>query len=137
MAFLSPLQVYDIILSHVIRDERKEKLFGDCNSIAREAFISAILGDEFSWSWLEIPLIGKPCFDLHVSVSQKAIDNCEKFPANLGGGGFDKAFVWSRGRKNGRGLIFGFDVSKGKKKVLDFNVLEMVMQAMNQFFLVH
>lgn len=123
MPFLSPLQVYDIIVSHVIRDERKEKLFGDCDTIAREAFISAILGDDFSWSWLEIPLIRKPCFDLHVSVSQEAIDNCEKFPANLGGGGFEEAFVWSRGRKNGKGLVFGFDVSKGKRKSIGLQCL--------------
>ncbi len=123
MPFLSPLQLYDIIIDHVIRDERKEILFGDCGPIARKAFISAILGDEFSWSWLEIPLIGKPCFDLHVSVSQVSIDNCESFPANLGGGGFEEAFAWSRGRKNGNGLIFGFDVSKGNQKSIGLQCL--------------
>ena len=123
MPFLSPLQVYDIIISHVLRDERKKRLFGDCSPIAREAFISAILGDEFSWSWLEIPLIGKPCFDLHVSVSQESIDNCENFPSNLGGGGFEEAFLWSRGRKNGKGLIFGFDVSKGNQKSIGLQCL--------------
>ena len=63
------MKLYDIIYGLIARDGREPALFGNCAPAAYEAFSRSLAGEAFPELWFEIPLAGKPWFDLHSLVS--------------------------------------------------------------------
>ena len=130
------LLTYDFIYKLASYEGREEALFGDCAPLAREAFSRSIAGDEFPLVWFEIPLLGKPRFDLHVALSRKALSANANFLPGAGNG-YKKLFAWyGREEPGGLGLAFAYDVSEGKidSPAVHVNVNGVALSNMDEFF---
>ncbi|MBQ9043630.1 MAG: hypothetical protein IJ111_12555 [Eggerthellaceae bacterium] len=112
---LSSLETYDAIYALAAEGELQAALFGDCQTLAREAFRrSSLAGGAFPIVWFELPLFGNPRFDLHVAHGRGTIEGNPTF-ATGAGNGYDELLAWySREERGGRGLAFSYDVSDGR-----------------------
>ena len=113
MKKLSQTETFDALYGLAADDGREETLFGSCVPLAREAFQRSLVGEEFPVVWFELPLSGKPRFDLHVALSRETLRaGCRFLPG--AGNGYDELFRWySEGETGGCGLAFAYDVSEG------------------------
>ena len=105
--------VYDIIYALAARDGREEALFGNCSSLAHEAFMHSLAGDGFPELWFELPLTGEPWFDLHALASPDHLNPSTPFaPEDCGY--CPGAFEWFAAQEQGvRQLALSWDVSSG------------------------
>lgn len=70
-------------------------------------------GDEFPAVWFEVPLAGRPRFDLHVAISREALAPGAAF-APGSGNGYERLLRWyADDEPGGAGLAFAYDVSGG------------------------
>lgn len=67
------MAAFDAMYQIAAADGREEALFGNCQPLAREAFSRSLAGDGFPAAWFEVPLSGKPRFDLHVAIPREAL----------------------------------------------------------------
>ena len=109
---LKPQEIYKILIAHMSRNGCKENFLGDLK-LSEEAFANSLLDDVFPTLYYEMHLQGKPRTDFHASIRGDSIRNCKKFPANLGGGGYEKVFEWYK-TTAGHKLIFSYDISEGR-----------------------
>ncbi len=58
--------IYDMIYTFLAAKGREALFFGTRQEAARRAFTRSYAGTEFPTLWFELPLLGKPWFDLHV-----------------------------------------------------------------------
>ena len=105
--------LYDIIYALAARDGREAALFGDCAPLAREAFARSLPDKGFPELWFELPLSGKPWFDLHALASQEHFDKDARFaPERFAGN--SSAFAWFAAQEQDvRQLALSWDVSAG------------------------
>lgn len=106
--------LYDMIYALAARDGREAALFGDCAPLAREAFARSLAGKGFPELWFELPLMGRPWFDLHALASSDDFDQNTVFvPWTCGG--MPDAFSWFAAQDSGvRQLALSWDVSAGQ-----------------------
>ncbi len=105
--------LYSIIYALVALDGRAETLFGDGASLAYEAFTRSGMGKKFPELWFELPLLGRPWFDLHVLVAQGDFEPGTTFTPETSGNN-PEAFAWFANQKNYvRQLALSWDVSSG------------------------
>lgn len=110
---LGRLELYDALYSLAADEGREEALFGDCRPLAREAFSRSLAGDAFPAVWFEVPLAGKPRFDLHVAISREALAPGTTFVPGSGNG-CERVLRWYADEEaGGAGLAFAYDVSEG------------------------
>ncbi|MBR0261176.1 MAG: hypothetical protein IJQ85_05205 [Selenomonadaceae bacterium] len=110
---LNPKEIYKILIAHMSRGGCKENFLGDLK-LSEVAFANSLIDNEFPVLYYEMYLQGKPRTDFHVSISGKSIHTCNNFPANLGGGGYEKVFEWYKNTPGRGSLIFSYDVSEGR-----------------------
>ena len=110
---LNPKEIYKILITHMSRNGCKENFVGDLK-LSEVAFANSLIDDAFPILYYEMHLQGKPRTDFHVSISGKSIHACNNFPANLGGGDYEKVFEWYKNTPGHRDLIFSYDVSEGR-----------------------
>ena len=73
------LEIFHALCTLAAEDGRREALFGDCEPLAREAFLRSPSGGMFPLLWFEVPLAGQPRFDLHVALSRESLQGCTQF----------------------------------------------------------
>ena len=107
------MRLYDIIYALAAKDGREAALFGDCAPLAREAFARSLADAQFPELWFELPLAGKPWFDLHALNAREGMDADATFsPATCGGA--PEAFAWFAAQdRTVRQLALSWDVSSG------------------------
>lgn len=65
---------YDILWHFLNAEGRQSALFGtECQGLAREAFMSCSVGSVLPVIYLELPLLGPPCFDLQVCIDRASL----------------------------------------------------------------
>lgn len=108
------VKLYEILYALAACDGREAALFGEGALLAREAFICSLAGTGFPELWFELPLAGKPWFDLHALASREHLNPNGPFaPENCGG--CPDAFAWFAARGMGaRQLALSWDVSSGE-----------------------
>ena len=105
--------LYNIIYAFAARDGRDVRLFGDGYALSCEAFERSLPGPGFPELWFEIPLAGRPWFDLHALASHETIGSQTTFSAHETGG-FPELFSWfARQGREARQLALSWDVSSG------------------------
>ena len=130
------LALYDTIYALASADGREGTLFGDCASGAREAFSRSLVGEEQPIVWFELPLAGRPRFDLHVAMSREALRRGVSIPSGSCGG-YDRLFRWyAEEEDGGGGLAFAYDVSEGRidAPAIHVNVNNAPLSDMGRFF---
>lgn len=106
-------KLYDIIYALAARDGRVERLFGNSAELSREAFARSCAGDAFPELWFEVPLRGKPWFDLHVLTAREGLDASIGFTADTTGGN-PQVFTWFAQQEDGvRQLALSWDTGSG------------------------
>lgn len=103
--------IFRILLTLVSGEGREEKLFGSQLSLAEETFDRALCGKVFPMVYLEIPLIGKPCYDLGVGYGEKLCSS-NVFP-EAKAFGYRKALDYFAANNN-VGFGFSIDLSRGE-----------------------
>lgn len=130
------LAIYDAIYALAAGDGREQALFGTCAPLAREAFQRSLAGEGFPIVWFEVPLGGKPRFDLHVALSRKMLRADVQFLPGAGNG-YEKLLRWYADEEiGGGGLAFAYDVSEGSinNPAIHVNVNNAPLGSMNRFF---
>lgn len=133
---LDNLVLYDTLYALASGGGREELLFGTCAPLAREAFSRSLIGDEPPIIWYELPLAGRPRFDLHVALSRSALREGASFLPGTGNG-YDGLFRWySEEERGGGGLAFAYDVSEGgiDNPAVHVNVNKSPLADMGRFF---
>lgn len=91
MRMPTPTQAFDATYTIAARDGREKALFGDSIALARPAFEKSLIGSGYPHSYLEFPLLGKPCFDILVVHSE--VEPGARF-ADGAGYGYQPMFDW-------------------------------------------
>ncbi|MDO4806056.1 MAG: hypothetical protein Q4A07_02285 [Coriobacteriales bacterium] len=107
--------LYLILYALAARNGREAALFGDCASLAHEAFTRSLAGEAFPTLWFELPLMGEPWFDLHVLASRDDLSADMRFLA-CETGGQSELFAWFVQEKHAavvKQLALSYDVSRG------------------------
>lgn len=136
MMALDFASVYDTLYLLAARDGRREALFGDCASLAHEAFMRSLAGDEYPTVWFELPLTGAARFDLHVALSREALRPKTRFRTGAGNG-YNELLAWYADvESGGNGLAFAYDVGKGSidKPAVHVNINGSPLSDMGRFF---
>ena len=111
---LDRLALYDALYLLAAGEGRKAALFGDTQPLASEAFSRSLAGDEFPIVWFELPMLGRPRFDLHVALGRAALTADPTF-AQGAGNGYDELFAWYGSEEGGGGgLAFAYDTGEGR-----------------------
>lgn len=111
---LDRMAVYDALYALAAGEGREELLFGDAAPLAHEAFRRSLAGDGFPVVWFEVPLLGRPRFDLHVALSREALHAGVRFLPGAGSG-YDELLRWyTEEEPGGNGLAFAYDVGEGR-----------------------
>lgn len=133
---LNAPDIYDAIYTLAADGACEGALFGNCAPLAHEAFLRSPSGGDFPLLWFEIPLAGKPRFDLHVTLSRESLcTDSQSLPDTAYG--FDEVFRWyALDETGGNGLALAFDVSEGRidAPALHVNVNDAPLANMNRFF---
>lgn len=105
--------VYDIFYALAASNGREAALFGESAPVAHRAFERSLAGTGFPELWFEVPLAGKPWFDLHALASQEHLDAQAPFdPACCGG--YPDIFAWFAAEKRPvRQLALSWDTGAG------------------------
>lgn len=133
---LENLDIYDAIYTLAAGEGCEQVLFGDCSVLAREAFHRSSASGGFPMLWFEIPLTGKPRFDLHVALSRKSLRTGARYRPGAGEG-YDELLRWfAEDEVGGNGLAFAFDVSEGRidDPAVHVNVNNAPLADMARFF---
>ena len=85
-------------------------LFGEHNTRDIEAFSRSYIGNEFPEIWFEMPLSGKPWYDLHILTARKSLEEDCKIPEDVF---YPKVFSWFAASTGVRQLAVSHDLSKG------------------------
>ena len=76
-------RLYDTLWRFLNDGGRQTSLFGErCQRLARGAFLSCAAGSAMPIIYLEVPLIGTPCFDLQVCIDRSALEGEASVPGN-------------------------------------------------------
>ena len=129
------VSLYEMLYRLAADEGRERTLFGSCAEMAHEAFVRSLVGDGFSYVWFELPLLGKPRFDLHVAFSRDCLGDGSFFPG--AGNGYDELFRWYANEESGgEGLAFAYDVGEGAVDVpaVHVNVNRAPLDDMDRFF---
>ena len=94
------LTLYDALYGLAADEGREQALFGSCAPLAHEAFGRSLAQDGFPIVWFELPLAGKPRFDLHVALSRKQLQAGAQFLAGAGNG-YDELLRWYADEEQG------------------------------------
>lgn len=107
------LMLYRVLYALAACDGREEVLFGTCAPRAEEAFARSLAGSGFPELWFELPLAGKPWFDLHALTARGDLDaHASLNPATCGGA--PDVFRWFAAQGQAvRQLALSWDVSTG------------------------
>ena len=133
---LENLDIYDAIYTLAVGEGCEQVLFGDCSALAREAFLRSSASGGFPMLWFEVPLTGKPRFDLHVALSRESLRTGARYRPCTGNG-YDELFHWfAEDEVGGNGLAFAFDVSEGRidDPAVHVNVNNAPLADMARFF---
>lgn len=110
----SQVNLYDALYMLASDEGREEALFGDCAPLARKAFQRSLIVDEMPFVWFELPLLGEPCFDLHVAMRREALHKGVRFLTETSDS-YSQLFRWYAEEEiGGDGLAFAYDVSEGR-----------------------
>lgn len=130
------METFDILYALAADEGREKALFGSCAPLAREAFRRSLIGEGFPIVWFEVPLAGKPRFDLHVALSREMLCGGARFLPGAGNGR-DELFRWySEDEPGGGGLAFAYDVSEGRidDPAIHVNVNNAPLSDADRFF---
>lgn len=129
-------ELYDTIYGLLADGGREEALLGDTKALAREAFTRSICGEPFPILWFELPMQGKPRFDLHVAITREALSANPAFAPGAGNG-YDRLFSWyGKEEQGGGGLAFAYDVGDGRLEdpAIHVNVNNSPLSDIDRFF---
>ena len=101
--------IYNLIYSSLTSNGHDE-LFGERIKEDSDVFENSFAGDSFPEIWFELPLSGKPWYDLHVLTSRNALESVTKLSEGIFHPGL---FEWFAGSTGTRQLAFSHDLSKG------------------------
>ena len=104
------LLIYNLIRSALTGDGR-DILFGDRLEVDSDVFEKSYAGGEFPEIWYELPLLGKPWYDLHVLTSRNAVGPETEFDGGLF---YPELFRWFANNTGVRQLAMSHDLSKGE-----------------------
>ena len=105
--------LYNIIYALAASGGRDARLFGDGFALSQEAFERSLPGSGFPELWFELPLAGRPWFDLHALASHETIGSHTTFSSHETGG-YPELFSWfARQGREARQLALSWDVSSG------------------------
>ena len=105
--------LYNVIYALAALNGREAALFGDCASLAREAFRRSLAGDYFPELWFELPLAGEPWLDLHALAAVEDLNPDATFDPDTCGG-VPEVFRWFANQGSRvRQLALSWDVSSG------------------------
>ena len=130
------LEIFRALCTLAAEDGRREALFGDCEPLAREAFLRSPSGGEFPLLWFEVPLAGQPRFDLHVALSRKSLQGCTQFFPDAESN-HNELFRWYvENETGGNGLALAYDISEGRidDPAIHVNVNGSSLENMDRFF---
>ena len=103
------LLIYNLIYSAVTKDGR-DRLFGDRLDVDNDVFSKSYAGNEFPEIWFELPLSGRPWYDLHVLTSKSAVDPDEDIPEGIF---HPRLFQWFSKTSGVKQLALSHDLSNG------------------------
>lgn len=108
------MKLYDIVYGLVACGGRESALFGSCAPTAYEAFSRSLAGETFPELWFEVPLAGRPWFDLHSLVSHGDVAG-KRIAFSGQGGVYTDALAWfaDQGQGTVRQLALSYDVHAG------------------------
>lgn len=109
---IEPTMLYDLIYALAARDGREGQLFGDCAPLAHQAFERSLASGAFPELWFEVPLAGRPWFDLHALTHRDDVSPESRFASDRCGG-HPEIFAWFAQSSDTRQLALSFDVSTG------------------------
>ena len=109
---MNAMEMYDTI--YMFASHECREIFGDDGSLAREAFRRSTAGDMLPGLWLELPLLGRPRFDLHITYGKEAICDGAPFPQQAADG-HGALLNWYAEQKTSSiaGLALGYDAGEG------------------------
>ncbi len=121
---MTPLEIYDFLCLFLSRKGRGARLMGESTPLSKTAFSRCLVGETVPFVWFEFPLLGRPCFDLHVILSQETLSRCRELPPQLVHSPFGKALAWigTHGRGAG-GAALAFDTGIGRTESHAFHIL--------------
>lgn len=108
-------RLYDTLWHYLNDGGRQTSLFGErCQRLAREAFLSCAAGSTMPIVYLEVPLIGTPCFDLQVCIDRSALEGAVSVPGNAPAHERD-LLTWLAGPQGAEcaGMDLAFDLRAG------------------------
>ncbi len=104
----------DLLLFNTIRSsfgtDKHLSLFGGHNSHDLEAFSESYIGNDFPEVWFELPLSGKPWYDLHVLTAHRSLERDFEIPKDVF---YPDVFSWFATAAGVRQLAVSHDLSKG------------------------
>ncbi|SEH33074.1 hypothetical protein [Selenomonas sp. KH1T6] len=103
--------IYEMIYALLTAKGREDALFGSQKEAARRAFGSSLVGTAFPELWFEVPLWGKPWFDLHVLTARESLKADEVAGSSLPEE-VKPLFRWFAGAEAVRKLALSWDVGK-------------------------
>ena len=133
---LTNLGLFDALYALAAKGECEAALYGETYPLAREAFARSLAGEDFPLVWFELPLLGKPRFDLHVALAREALVPGTRFAPGAGSG-YDKLLAWfCEEEQGGAGLAFAFDVGDDRVEdpAVHVNVNNAPLSDMGRFF---
>lgn len=133
---LDRLSIFDTIYALAADNGCEQELFGSSAPLAREAFQRSLVGEGFPILWFEVPISGKPRFDLHVALSREMLRGDTRFLPGAGNG-YDELLRWyATEEPGGGGLAFAYDVGEGRIEdpAVHVNVNDAPLGDMNRFF---
>ena len=90
---MNPSMTYNIIYALAAQGGNEGVLFGDSFARSIQDFEASCIGSAFPELWFEIPLMGKPWFDLHALTARESLSDIERFEAG-NTGGYPDVFAW-------------------------------------------
>lgn len=91
-----------------------ENLFGTNAPLAQEAFRRALAAESMPIVWFEVPLSGKPRFDLHVAHGNAGLHEGAPFASDAMDGHGELLNWYASEPREGGGLALAYDVGDGR-----------------------
>lgn len=109
---MDALKMFDIIYTFASR--QCKEIFGGSGALAREAFRRSIARDIMPGLWFEIPLLGKPRFDLHVTYGNEELHEGAPFPQSAADDHGVLLNWYASKERGGAGLALAYDAGDGR-----------------------